>query len=154
MNFEYEKRLEAAIDRRLKNLPDIPAPAILIARVMDVLERRLHLPWYRQSWQRWPPVLRAAALVLLLALFAGICVGSWDLSHLTGVMAMTDKVSGWISGAGALWSAVTMVVNVLVAFVKQLGTGFLIGCSVAMVLGYAIFVALGTAYVRLAFARR
>ncbi len=38
--------------------------------------------------------------------------------------------------------------------VGKLGTGFLIGCGVALALGYATCLGLGTVYVRLGFARR
>ena len=41
-----------------------------------------------------------------------------------------------------------------VLVVKKLGTGFIVTCLVAMGIGYAMCVGLGTVYFRLAFAKR
>ena len=61
MNSEYEKRLEAEIERELKGLPELTAPGTLVSRVMAAIEQRADRPWYRQPWQAWPVALRAAA---------------------------------------------------------------------------------------------
>ncbi len=56
MNPEYEKQLEVDIDQHLRELPELRAPEGLILRVMQELARRAALPWYQQSWERWPVV--------------------------------------------------------------------------------------------------
>ena len=73
MSQEYEKRLEAAIDRELKALQDLPAPRTLAPRIMAAIAARAPVPWYRQSWQMWPVPLRAG--------FPGALAGSvrWAL---------------------------------------------------------------------------
>jgi len=60
----------------------------------------------------------------------------------------------WISGLGAILYAVSVVVGGLVLAVKQLNTAVIIGCLVAVALGYAMCVGLGTVYLRLALSRR
>jgi len=41
MNFDYEKRLETAVDRELRQLPELLAPHTLVLRVMKAIEARL-----------------------------------------------------------------------------------------------------------------
>jgi hypothetical protein len=154
MNFEYEKRLEAAVDKELKSLPELKAPSTLMFRVMKAVEARLGLPWYRQSWQMWPLALRTVSFALLLALFGGVCFGTWQLTHLESFAAATHTVGGWFSGFGVIWRATAALLNALVLAVKHLGTGFLIAIFAALALGYALCVGLGTIYLRLGLARR
>ena len=47
-----------------------------------------------------------------------------------------------------------VLVSAAVLVVKKLGTGFIVTCLVAMGIGYAMCVGLGTVYFRLAFAKR
>ena len=154
MNAEYEKQLETAIDRELKALPELAAPRTLGPRVMRALEARANRPWYRQSWQMWPQALQTASLAVLLALFAGLCFGGFEFSHARSVAAEAHKLNGWFAGVNVLWSSLNAVLGALVLVVKHLGTGFMIGCLVAVGFGYALCMGIGTVYVRLAFARR
>ncbi len=134
MSLEYEKRLESEIDKELRALPELIAPHSLFLRVMAAIESRLNLPWYRQSWQGWPLALRAVSLVILLALFGGLCFATWKFS--------------------AILHAVSVVLGSLVLAVKQLSTAVIICCLVALGFGYAMCVGLGTVYLRLALSRR
>ena len=119
MNFEYEKRLEAAVDKELRSLPELKAPNTLMFRVMKALEARLSLPWYQQSWQMWPLAVRAASLVVLLTLFGGVCFGTWKLTHLESFAAATQTIGSWFSGLGVIWHATAALLNALVLAVKQ-----------------------------------
>ena len=154
MSSEYEKRLEGEIERELRRLPELIAPRSLILRVMAAIENRLRLPWYRQSWQVWPLALRAVSLVILLALFGGLCFATWKLSHTESFALAMQRPLSWLSGLGAIWHAVNVVLGGLTLAVKQLGTAVIIGCLAALALGYAMCVGLGTVYLRLALARR
>jgi len=154
MNLDYDKQLEREIERELQGLPESPAPHDLILRVMRAIESRACLPWYRQSWQRWPMPLRAVSFVLLLALFGGICFGSWRLMHTEMFLTAMNRVGGWFAGASALWNALNAVLSTLVLLVNRLGMGVIIGCLMAMAMGYAMCLGLGTVWVRMALARR
>jgi len=154
MNLEYEKQLEAEVHRELKALPEIPAPATLVARVMAAIELRKALPWFKRAWHTWPGPLQGLFLVTMLALFGGICFGGWEASHTAMFASAVHKIGGWLSSFGAIYTALNALAGVIVALIKQVNSGVLMGLLCAAGLGYALFLALGTMYVRLAFAKR
>ena len=154
MKSEHEEKLVAEIDRELKGLPELQAPPTLLRRVMAALEARERLPWYRQAWQAWPTPLRAGALVLLIAFFASLCLGAWKLPDTEGYVTATHQAAGWLAGLTTLWNALNALVSAFVHVVQGLGQGFLIGALAAAALAWAMCLGLGTACVRLAFARR
>jgi len=154
MNLDYEKTLEAEIDRELKTLPEISAPGTLISRVMARIELRAALPWFRRAWDTWPGPLQGVFLVAMLALFGGLCFGGWEASHTATFGLAVHKIGGWFSGFGALYSALNALAGAIFAMIKQINSAILIGFLFAAGLGYAIFLGLGTMYVRLAFAKR
>ena len=154
MNLEYEKELEAAIDRELKGLPELPAPDTLALRVMVAIESRAKVAWYRQPWEMWPAPLRMGSLALLLALFGGLCFGGWRLAQGEAFIGATHKLGQWLAGVSALGNTLSVLLGAVVLAVKQLGTGFLVAALMAVAVGYAVCLGLGTVCVRIAFARR
>ncbi len=154
MNADHDSQLEAQIDRELKSLPPLAAPATLAPRVMAAIASRAAAPWYRQPWQGWPVPLRAAALVVLAAFFASLCLGAWRLPDTEGYLAAARHAAGWTSSLTTLWNGFNAVLGALAQAVQQLGRGFLIGCLAAVALAWAICLGLGTACLRLTFARR
>ena len=154
MNQDYEKELEAEIDQELKRLPDLQVPPALMTRVMRVIENRASLPWYRCSWQVWPRSMQVASLIVLLALFGGLCFAAWKLPQVPQVASATHRANGWISGLSVVWNVVNVILGAIVIAVKRLGTGFIIGCCTALAMGWAMCVGLGTLYLRIGFARR
>ena len=87
MNANHDNELEAQIDRELKSLPLLAAPPTLAPRVMTLVASRAVAPWYRRAWQAWPVALQAASLVVLLAMFGGLCLAGWQASHAATVTA-------------------------------------------------------------------
>jgi uncharacterized membrane protein len=154
MNPEYESKLEAAIDRELKGLPELTAPNSLSRRVMAAIERRATVPWYRTAWQNWPLSLRIPAMALLVVFFGALCFGVWKLPHTEVATVGAAKVSGWFSVFATLWNALNAVVGVFVLAFKQLGTGLIAAIVGAIVLAWVMCLGVGTACVRLAWARR
>jgi hypothetical protein len=154
MSLEYERKLEAEIDRELKALPEIAAPSTLIARVMATIELRAALPWFRRAWHTWPGSLQGLFLVTMLALFGGICFGGWEASHTATFSLAVHKVGDWFSGFGAIYTTLNALAGAIVALIKQVNSVVLVAFLFAAGLGYAIFLGLGTMYVRLAFAKR
>ena len=154
MNSEEQRLLETEIDRELKALPHLQAPATLVGRVMRSIEQRATLPWYRQSWQLWPVGVQAAAFLLMAAMFGSLCFGSWKLAQLESMSVAMRQVGGWFAEIGAVWNAVQAVLTALLLVVKQLGTGVLIWCLTALAITYATCIGLGTVYLRLGLARR
>jgi len=154
MNPDYEKKLETAIDRELKGLPELTAPETLSRRVMAAIARRATNPWYRNAWQNWPAHLRIPAFALLVVFFGALCFGAWKLPHTELATAGATKVSGWFSGIVSLWNALNAVVGVFVLAFKQLGTGIIAAILGGIALAWLMCLGLGTACVRLAWARR
>jgi hypothetical protein len=154
MNPDYDKQLEAAISRELKALPELAAPGALANRVMAAIGQRARVPWYRRSWQTWPVALQAASLVVLLALFGGLCLGGWHLSQTETVSFALRRVGEWSSGLSTIGNTLNVLVSAAVLVVKKLGTGVIVTCLIIVGLGYAMCVGLGTVYFRLAFAKR
>lgn len=154
MSLDYETKLEVEIDRKLKSLPEIAAPATLIARVMASIELRKALPWFKRAWHTWPTSLQGLFLVTMLALFGGICFGGWEVTHSATFALAVHKAAGWLSGFGAIYTTLNALAGTIIALIKQVNSGVLIAFLFAAGLGYAIFLGLGTMYVRLAFAKR
>jgi hypothetical protein len=154
MNPDYDKQLEAAISRELKALPELAAPTALANRVMAAIEQRARVPWYRRSWQMWPVALQAASLVVLLALFGGLCFGGWQLSQTGTATLALHRAGEWVSGLSVIQNTFNVLVNAAVVVVKKLGTGFVVACLVMVGTGYAMCIGAGTVYYRLGFAKR
>ena len=154
MNPDYDKQLEAAINRELKALPELSAPMALASRVMIAIEQRARVPWYRRSWQTWPVALQAVSLVVLLTLFGGLCLGGWQLSQTGTATLVLHRMGEWISGLGVIQNIFNVLVNAAVLVVKKLGTGVIVACLIAAGTGYAMCIGAGTMYYRLAFAKR
>ena len=154
MNLDYEKQLEAEINRELKALPELTAPAVLVDRVLAVLERRALAPWYCRPWQTWPAALQTAAFVVLLALFGGLCFAGWELVQSETATLAVHRLGEWFSGLGVMANTFDVLLNAATLAVEKLGTGFIIACLALAGLAYALCIGLGTVYFRLAFAKR
>ncbi len=98
--------------------------------------------------------LRVVSLVVLVAISGTICFASWKLTQAESFLAVIHQVNGWFAGANSLWNALNAVLGVGLMLIKKLGTGFIIATLLAVAMGYAMCIGLGTVYVRLAFGRR
>jgi hypothetical protein len=154
MSSENERRLQAETDALLTALPPRTAPRTLLPRVLAAIQSRTAQPWYRRSWQTWPPVLRAASLALLLSLFGGLCLAGWELPQADAYASTAGQLSQWLSVVCAFWNALGVLVTAGLAVVKQLPAGFIAGGLISLGLGYGLCIGLGAAWMRLAFARR
>src|SRR5690349_15416489 len=101
--------LEVEIDRELKALPELPAPATLILRVMQEIARRHALPWFKRAWQTWPVSLQVVSFVTLALLFTATCLGTWDL-----VTMAIHHYGAALSVLGTIWTTITVLFGALV----------------------------------------
>src|SRR3954452_6446369 len=99
-----DKRLEMEIDRQLKRLPDLQAPASLAPRVMAIISARATAPWYQRSWSMWPGAVRWSALAALLALFGGLCYAGWGVSNATA--SNVQNLSSHFTGFAVVWTLI------------------------------------------------
>jgi hypothetical protein len=154
MSTEDEKRLEAEIARALQGLPEQPAPATLLPRVLAAVQARAALPWRRRPWQTWPLPLQAALLAVLVACAGGMCLAGGELARFEGLARAAHEAAGWFAWVGALWDAGAALLNALLLVARHFGTAVFAATLVSLALGYALCVGLGAAWVRFAFARK
>lgn len=150
---QYERQLEAEIDRELKALPELRAPATLMPRVLDAIAARSAVPARRQLWQSWPVGLRMASLALFLALFAGLCLGLAQLEAAQPVAAFTQQCRSWLSGLGALVHGLLRLFDLLATALKNHHPGLFLGGGCMLLLAYLTCVALAACSLRLGLMR-
>lgn len=154
MNPNHENELEALIDRELKALPQLSAPDTLASRIMTAAAVEQRLPWYQAGWQAWPLSVRIASFAALLALFVGLCFGGSEISQTKGVTEAGEKVSRAFSLISLASETLSVLKNAAVLVVQHIGPGYVIAALAVMAAAYALCIALGSFYVRFAFARR
>ena len=138
----------------MKELPELSAPRTLMPRVLVSIAARRALPWYRQPWLRWPLALRIGTMIFLLSSLGGLCVAIYELTRAAGVANAMQELGHTFSSVIWLWNVMSVLLGALGIIIKHLGTGFIVGCCLAAALGYSVCVGLGTACVRLAYARK
>jgi hypothetical protein len=154
MNPPHENELAAQIDRELKALPPLRAPATLAPRVLAAIAAQQRAPAPRAGWQSWPLVWRVASFAALVALFAGLCFAGWQATQTEAVTTASAKVSGLFALLGLAGKTLGVLGEACLAVVRSIGTGYVIGALVLVGLAYAACAAAGSFYFRFAFARR
>jgi hypothetical protein len=148
MSDRVEERLEQWLDGELKKLPDLPAPETLLVRVMGAVHERSVRPWWRCSWQAWPPGLQVVALLMLLATAGAVsCLGAVAVDEIR-MFGPETVLGSWfepfrvgLNLLGTMWGAALLVF--------EAGGQQLLVVTLMFVLGiYAACVGLGTACTR------
>jgi hypothetical protein len=132
-----EQELERVLSEALKGMPPCRAPSTLEARVLNELERRAALPWWRVSFAHWPAAPRVAFVVICIALVAATILGG--VSALVGVRSLNEVaalVLSWLHPFLAVMSSAGGVAALLVRVIPPL---WLYG---GMTLGIMLYVAL------------
>jgi hypothetical protein len=149
-----DKRFEAQLDYALKQLPPLTAPTTLLPRVFAEIERRATLCWYRRPWYSWSPALRYASLALLIASFAGLCFGGWEILSSPGAVTLGERFTAFFGLLSTLATTLLTLLRAVLALVLRLhplALGALVLVTGAMA---ASCLGLGTLYYRVATARR
>ncbi|MBS0662634.1 MAG: hypothetical protein JSR48_05175 [Verrucomicrobia bacterium] len=148
------EQLEKMIHETLRSLPAHRAPRSLEARVLAALESRAALPWWRQSFVRWPMAARVAFVLLSAGLAkVALMVTVW-------VMAGFDstEVAGAFSSQFAWVASAAAVINHLVAFCGTVYRGipplWLYGGIAFVAMMYLALFGLGAAAYRTLYANR
>lgn len=156
MNDKHQEPLndwEQVLHRELNELPDLQAPSSLIPKVMEKLQREAVLPWYRQSLWQWPSALRAAALILMIAI-VGTLVGAipitWHWVIAPALANVQASVAEWWEPFG---SSLSVLFGVGATFWQEHLQQLLLGVALLFVAIYFTFIAAGTAVYRLAWRR-
>jgi hypothetical protein len=142
---EPQQELERLLDRTLRGLPLRRAPSTLESRVLDELQRRAALPWWRQSFAHWPSAARAAFVVMGAGLVRlAFLMGTWtaagmgSLHESAAAMPWARQAVAFVGAAGGF--ALSLVRAVPPEWVHD-------GLVVSAVL-YAVLFGLGTAAYR------
>jgi hypothetical protein len=155
MNPQDQDKLEAAIHRVLRRLPDRKAPRSLEARVLAELGRRASLPWWRKSFAHWPSAVRGGFFVGSVLAAALVVAGLFILGRSPGANQLTSGIStsfAWLVVARDVVSASLYRVKAVIAEVPPL---WLYGGGAALALCYAGAAAAGAAaYRALSFGRQ
>jgi hypothetical protein len=156
MKPDSQDPVESQIERELKALPELAAPATLAPRVMAAIRAGMaaEQPWYRRAWTAWPMPMQAATLLLLLAVFGGLCYAGWRLPQ-TGLYAnFTAQAAVARESLGSFFNFWSVLINAVLLVFEKLGPGFYAAVGLSLALGYSLCIGLGTLYVRLVSARR
>jgi hypothetical protein len=148
MNPDFDKQLEAEIDRQLKDLPDLAAPPNLMPGTINRIVRPA-APWHSRPWSVWPAGLRTAYLVLTLGGLAGAIFG-WRAAGPALFGPVIARLAHWRAGVECLWNAVGVLAGAVAPILDHLGKGVILPCVLVVALAYAACVGFGTVFVRLA----
>jgi hypothetical protein len=147
MEISPDPELETFIHRRLRELPDLPAPQTLAPRVLAALQARAQA-WWRRAWWDWPLAAQSAFVALALGV-AGLVGGgglvlNQNVSHVSQQLAeklpqvppLRDTISGWVSQAWAYAGTVSQPVW--------------LGLLVSLAMTYLFCIGVGSAFFRVA----
>jgi hypothetical protein len=146
-HIDSEQKLEQTLTEALKGLPLRRAPSTLELRVVDELERRAALPWWRVSFMHWPAAPRVAFVLVCIALVAATFLG--------GVFAFAGDrsfnqaaalVLSWVQPFLAVISSAGGVATLLVRVIPPL---WLYGGMAFGIMLYVALFGLGAAAYRL-----
>ncbi len=148
------EELEKYIHQTLRALPARRAPVSLESRVRAAIEARAALPWWKQSFARWPMAARvafvvASAGVAKLAIMAVVwAMAGFDTAQLASAFSTE---SGWLHTASSVVDGVSSFCGVIYRSIPPL---WLYGGLAFVAVMYAALLGLGTAAYRMLYAQR
>lgn len=150
MNDVNERHPVDPLDRQLKRLPDLKAPATLSTRVMAAIAARRAAPWYKQSWAHWPPGLRLAFLTVGLAALGLLVGGAFALPQTVPVFSgWVDSINQGVASVRPYLEHATRAADSLSLAVNSISPHFLWWLAALVGVAYATCIGLGTLGYRL-----
>lgn len=150
MDENREKKLEALIHRELRQLPERPAPATLVHRVMLAVHARAKRSWWERSWVSWPLGLQMISLAVLLASAALVSYFLGAASDGVNVTSISSKLVESFAWLKPVWEIGTALVGALSVVLRVTSQQFLLIGGAVVALAYVTCVGLGTVCVRMA----
>lgn len=145
---DADRALERQVREVLHSLPPRRAPEHLMARVLEQLEQRAAMPWWRRQVTQWPALARLSFALLAVALMLLSLAGSASLPRFA---TATAPVLSWGQHVLAL---LNVLPRVLTALVGLLPMAWLQALLVVAVLAYLFLFGVGAAAYRLLFLSR
>jgi hypothetical protein len=153
MNPNDDKAWEARIDRALKGLPELPAPAGLVERTMAALEHEPKPSWLRQPWPMWPVWLRTVSFISLLSFLGVICAVKWNFAQ-TFAERLVQRVDAHFASWRVILGALNSLGHAALTVARSLNGWMAILILIIPAAAYFACIGLGTAATRLTFSRR
>jgi hypothetical protein len=142
--------LESLASRVLRDAPLRHAPSSLESRVLAEIGRRAALPWWRQSFPRWPGLARVGFTVTCGSIVAALLAAAWPWAPggmLAGAGAWSAGGSAWLPWARSVVTLVDVARELEAALVRVVPLDWLYGAMAGGALLYAALFGLGaTAY--------
>jgi hypothetical protein len=148
------ERLSAAVDRELKQLPELRAPETLIARVMSKIEQRELAAARNGSWLFWPLRWRIVSLSAFTTLFCAACFGMHWFLNAPFKISLVQQIDQNASSLGFVWNTLSVLADAVELALRKLDARFLILSAALIGTTYLICIGLGTMMVQTAVARR
>jgi hypothetical protein len=132
------------LDRELKRLPEHPAPATLLPKIMAAIQAQAVLPWYRRNWWTWPAAAQAA-FILAALIFIGVIVYWMPTELIQDLRSLAaEKISRLAATLTTCWNTLNALAGALSLALGKTGgwpLAAFIGGSLA---AYATLMAVGT----------
>jgi hypothetical protein len=119
------QELERFIDRTLRSLPPRPAPASLAHGVLASIQARGAAPSRRDQWQAWPAPLRAACVLVGLAVAGAIVASSVAVYTGADLGAALSQAAVWIGYGSRAWHALAWMADLLADELRALSPHWL-----------------------------
>lgn len=149
MSAEYEKKLEERIHRELAKLPERAAPEGLSRSVLQAIDARKALPWWRKSFANWPRGGQAAFLTFASGAVALAMFGVWQLWPAEVIAALPNQAANAVEPIRPFWSAFESLGRAAIQIAKAMGHPVLLGVAGGMFVLYTACAGMGLAWLRL-----
>jgi hypothetical protein len=136
-HMDSEQKLERLMTQTLRGLPLRRAPGTVETRVLEELQRRAALPWWRVGFARWPAAPRAAFVVVCAALIAATILGG--ASAVVGMRSLNEAAALPLSWLHPLLTVMSSAGGVAALMVRVIPPLWLYG---ALAFGIVLYVAL------------
>ncbi|MDB6097871.1 MAG: hypothetical protein QOF70_6422 [Acetobacteraceae bacterium] len=136
-HMDSEQKLERLMTQTLRGLPMRRAPGSLEARVLEELQHRAALPWWRVGFAQWSTVPRAAFVVVCAALVAATILGG--TSAVVGLGSLNQAAALPLSWMQPLLTLLSSAGGVAALIVRVIPPLWLYG---ALAFGIVLYVAL------------
>jgi len=148
MNPNDPEKLEAAIHRALRSIPDRQAPSRLEGRVLLELNRRAALPWWRKSFDYWPNSVRVIFFVGSAVTAALVVVGLVQLGISSGSEQLVADLAqrfAWVTTANNI---VDVIGSKTLLVIRAIPPLWLYTAAGTIAICYATLGAIGAAFYR------
>jgi hypothetical protein len=149
MNPDFDPNLEAQIDRRLKELPELAAPRGLIERTMKAVALTVAARPSR-SWSSWPLGWRLAYVMTALCALGALFLG-WRAAATALAATTAPALSRWSGVAKCVWATLESLAAAASLVMHHFGY-WLAVVGLLGAVAYAACIGFGTLFFRYAFA--